>query len=196
MEQKRKQKEKKAANPTEFKKPFESSNNKTSADFKKPREATRTKQHDFKKPVAFVKPGQESSPQPEDKVITESQDTPQPQETNQTEETTQAQKIDGHEEGDAENQLKRKASDNGLNEEDAKKHKPNDTEKAPAPKPMKAFNPRPRATKGLKSIRERNIALPASSVVKKEAHETPKTTEAEPSSKSNDDFRNLFLGKK
>lgn len=204
MEQKKKQKERKAANPTDFKKPFHPSND----NFKKPREVSQTKKVDkkpvdYKKPVSFVKPGQEAS-QPQDSTEPQSQETDKSQEaeTNQSQETTQNEAMPEtihvkEEEVGMETTLKRKASETGF-KEDVKKHKANDVEEVPATtKPKIAFNPRPRATRGIRGGRGKAVALPARALAKSDSKDIPEpTVVTDTTSKSNDDFRNMLLGKK
>lgn len=207
MEQKKKQKERKAANPTEFRKPLESDHVKKPDDFKKPH-AIKT---DYKKPVDFVKPAQDTT-KPQETVNTQvSQEKSdivnnidekvvtmvKAEETLVNNDTMEAATDDK----ETDTKRKRKASEDDLKEEDAKKHKVSETEETkddiPVPRPIKAFNPRPRATRGVRGGRGKSLALSGTrSLSKQDAHPVPEPTAPDASSKTNDDFRNMLLGKK
>ncbi|KAG2203761.1 hypothetical protein INT47_012694 [Mucor saturninus] len=225
MEQKKKQKERKAANPREFKKPFKPSDDsfkkpfKPSDDsFKKPHETPRTKKEDkkpvdYKKPVAFVKPDQESSQSQMSSEPKEAEEAEKSQETTESGDNTPNTKdinnahmeedkthVKEGEEAEEEeglgSTLKRKASATDFEEEQAKKHKANDIEEAPSSsKPKAAFNPRPRATRGHRGGRGK-IVVPSARSDTQQVAEPAKSAVADTTSKSNDDFRNMLLGKK
>ncbi|KAG2237017.1 hypothetical protein INT48_001784 [Thamnidium elegans] len=93
--------------------------------------------------------------------------------------------------------LKRKASEGDLNEEEAKKHKSNEKEEAPReslPPPRKPFNPLPRAAR---SRRGKSLALHGSkSLGRQDVHQVKDPVVPDTPEKTNDDFRNMLLGKK
>lgn len=174
MEQKKKQKERKAAQ----------------RDFKEPSH--------FKKPAPPVKPFKPAAPVEktvsfnteadfvEEKIVSAES------EANDT--TSQAESVEQPK------SLKRKASDSEIKEEDAKKHKTNE-EAQPAPRPIKPFAPRPRATRGLKSTRGKSLKLTGTRSLNKnnatETTDTPAEKSTVPEGgNTNDHFRDLMLGKK
>lgn len=180
MEQKKKQKERKAAQkdskePSQFKKP---------APPVKPFKPAAP----VEKTVSFKTEADECAGQADSVEETVSAE-PEANDTTSQTESVEAPKS-----------LKRKASDSEIKEEDAKKHKTND-ETQPAQRPIKPFAPRPRATRGLKSTRGKSLKLTGTrSLNKNNAAETTNTP-AEKSTvpeggNTNDHFRDLMLGKK
>lgn len=177
MEQKKKQKEKKAIHkdskePSEFKEPAK-----------------------FKKPAPPAKPFKPAAPVEEttsDEIKVIKTESPIADEA-----TSQANEPESVDEPKS---LKRKASDSEIKEEDAKKHKTSE-EAQPAPRPIKPFAPRPRATRGLKSTRGKSLKLTGTRVLNKNdaTEKTDTTTENSTQPKegnTNDHFRDLMLGKK
>jgi hypothetical protein len=222
MENKKKQKEKKAENtdfkkPQGFKQPAYSEFEKPSEDFKKPRsdfkEPTshfKKPSVDFKKPLKFVKPSDthehvESVDTAEEKSSGAEQEDKSLEEVvkkddkivGKEDETTVNDNEDVTEEPP--NSRKRKASDGDLQEEDAKKHK---LDQPPARAPIKPFKPQPRAVRRPNSRRGKSLKLGGttralskqSAAEDPEASTSPSTGEQE--AKSNDDFRNMLLGNK
>ena len=94
---------------------------------------------------------------------------------------------------------KRKASDNGLSQEEAKKHKASEPI---APRPIKPFAPKPRATRGLKPTRGKSLKLTGTRALSKNDAANDTSASAETSShegniaseggNSNDDFRKML----
>lgn len=213
MEQKKKQKERKAAmastseEPQEFKKPQEfkdkKATNATSSEepqeFKKPQE--------FKEPQKFKKASDTKEQVSEDapKAVVKEEAVEKPAVENTIEENFVKEKEEAIEKDpsaaepteELDTTLKRKASEGDLNEEDAKKHKSNEEtprESLPPPPVKKTFNPLPRAAR---SRRGKSLALHGSkSLGRQDVHQVKDPAVPDTPGKTNDDFRNMLLGKK